>query len=138
MATFREMCQRARDRAGAPTRTYRNTLTDRLYSGPLHVIIGLFYIYVGDRICLRCNAKTSYVTNRTYRHYRETGALRCGCGGRLLAAYEKRLIEILTDTAEAVQPDVQAGLARIRAQTNGAPMPGGAAVNDDDLGSQTS
>lgn len=138
MGGLSELYRRARDRAGAPARTYRNTLTDRLYSGPLHVIIGLFYIYVGDRICLRCNAKTSYVTNRTYRHYRETGALRCGCGGRLIPAYETRLIELLGAAAETVQPDAVAGLERIRARTNGAPVPGGAAVNDDDLGSQTS
>lgn len=150
MSGFPELRRRARDRAGAAARTYLACVTDRLCTGPLHVIFGLFHIYVGDRVCLRCRATTSHVTNRVYRDYRETGVLRCGCGGRLLPAYERRLIGLLTGadeeqlarllalTSNTVYPDEKAGLQRIRARTSGAPVPGGAATGDDDLGSQTS
>lgn len=108
------------------------------------------HMYIGQRTCVRCGATTSYTTNHAYAAYLRTGLLRCECGGRLVPAYDRRLIEILTLAAEArlvellrlagntVHPS-PAAIERIRSRIDGAPLAGGAAHHiDDDLGSQTS
>jgi hypothetical protein len=127
----RQVVQRAREGAGA-------------LAHPHHM-------YIGQRTCVRCRTSTSYTTSHAYALYLRSGVLRCGCGGRLIPAYDRRLIEILTSAAETrlgellvlaantVAPDTAAGLERIRARTGGTPLPGGAAAtSDDELGSQPS
>lgn len=130
MATARQVVQRARFGAGA-------------LAHPHH-------IYIGQRTCVRCCVTTSYTTSHAYAAYLATGALRCECGGRLVPAYDRRLIEILTLAAETrltellrlagntVHPS-PAAIERIRSRIGGAPLAGGAAnQTDDDLGSSPS
>lgn len=133
MSGLGEMCRRARDRAGAPVRGL-HTIAD--YVRPGYATSQPYVCHPGGHLITRLHRPQSTAIEAR----RTIPCTRRGCGGALYATtWERegrRLRELLRLAADTIHPSPR-GLDLIRNRIGGAPLHGGTAAHDDDLGSPT-